>query len=686
MWGILAVLALLVGYGSIYAATVPLPNSSAMGPTMILDRNGALITTVFPGHRSPIPYGDLPWSLKDAIVATEDKTFWTNPGLNPTSIVRALLVDITHGRVVQGGSTITQQLAKTLFLTESRSIGRKFMELFLSLRLAGSFSKAQIMTLYFNNVYFGEGAYGIENAAETYFGIPAKNLSLAQSALLAGLVAAPSAYDPFNHPRAALARRRIVLTRMLELKYISRATFDRVVDSPLNLTSATFAEGVAPYFVDYVLADIRARDPALATQVMRGAYKIYTTLDLADQEAADQAVKDHLPPTALEPETALVALDPTTGGILAMVGGRNYAQAPYNRASDAFRQPGSAFKPILYSALLSTGQYTAASMMDDASITFPGAVAGKAYQPTNASGRYLGPMILRRALMVSDNVVAVKWLWILGTTPVIEMARALGITTPLTRNLTLALGSSPVTPLELASAYTAFPDGGVSHKAVAILQVVDPAGRVVFSDQPLSHPALSPQIAFIMTSLLQSVFSPQGTGAGLSDKLNFQVAGKTGTSNNNLDGWLVGYSSDLVAAVWVGYDNARPLSGEGSTTAGPIWSDFMALAENANPPPDFTQPSDIVAETVCTLDGFLDNGNCPTSEEYFISGTQPDQYSPIPYDWAQANTTWPNATQYYYSYHGPNPQDPKWDQMMGFAQPTTPGAAGQKAPASTSGH
>ncbi len=669
----LAVVLAALGFGAIYAATVPMPDPHALGPTRILASDGALVTTVFPGGRDPVPYSDLPASLKDAIVATEDHTFWTNSGLDPRSMARALIVDVTHGRILEGGSTLTQQLAKNLFLTQSRSIGRKFMEVFLTLRLAATYSKPEILDLYFNNVYFGEGAWGIENAAETYFGVHTRNLSLAQSALLAGLVNAPSAYDPFIHPKAALARRSFVLSQMVLRHMISKAAANVADAQPLDLSTKPSPSQVAPYFVGDVLDTIAAYDPGLAAAVERGGYTIRTTLNLADQEAADAAMAANLPPGGTGPEGAIVALDAQTGGIVAMVGGRNYTQAPFNRATSALRQPGSAFKPITYAALLATGKYTAASVMDDAPVSFPGPTASSPpYAPQNFDQKFHGPMIIRRALMISDNVVAVKWLYVLGIDPVVGLARSLGITTPLSRNLTLTLGSSPVTPLEMARVYAAFANGGYAVRPYAVEEVVNPEGRVVYTEYPHLTPVLSPQVAFILTNVLESVLAPGGTGAGLADNLDFQVAGKTGTSNSDEDGWFVGYSSRLVAATWVGYDAPKPLTGTGSMTAGPIWADFMAGAEDASPPPDFPIPPGVVPENVSTIDGLVANGTSPTSEEWFIDGTQPTAISPIPY---YGSSQWPDATALYYAAHGPDPADPRWNQMMDFTKASSPAAA-----------
>ena len=667
----------LVLYGAVYALLVPMPNPRVAAPTEIYAANGSLVTPDFPGTTTPVPYNALPQSLKAAIVATEDRTFWTNFGFDPASIARALLVDVMHGRIVEGGSTLTQQLAKNLFLTQSRTVGRKFLEFFLTLRLAAAYTKPQILDLYFNNVYFGEGAWGVSQAATTYFGAKVRNLTLSQSALLAGLVAAPSAYDPYLHPQRALERRKMVLERMMVMGDISKSEAQRAASAPLGLSGRPqVSAGVAPYFVQFVLSEIRATDPSLAEALLRGGYRVYTTLNPNAQEAADGAFRDHLPPDGPGPEGALVALDPQTGAVEAMVGGRSYAKDPYNRAANALRQPGSTFKPIMYAALLSTGKYTAASVMDDAPVSFPGATpSSPRYSPKNYENTYYGPMIIRRALMISDNVVAVKWLYVLGIDPVIRLARALGITTPLTDNLTLTLGSSPVTPLEMAQAFSAFANGGDSVRPYAVTEVIDPRGQVVFHQSPHRARALSQQVAFILTNLLTSVFSPGGTGAGLSDNLDFEVAGKTGTSQQNDDGWFVGYSSNLVAACWVGYDRAKPLPGPGATVAGPIWSDFMARAEDSAPPPDFVPPPGVVEEPISTLDGEISDGNSPTSMEWFIDGTQPTQVSPIPYDWSQPNALWPNATTWYYSYHGPNPSEPKWNLMMGF---TKSGSQAQK--------
>ncbi len=661
-------LTLVSGMG---AFLIPLPAEATTAPTLIYDRSGQLIGTLSPSDRVPVSYQQVPLDLQEAIVATEDKTFWTNLGVNPVSLARAALVDVTHGGVLQGGSTLTQQLAKNLFLTDSRTLSRKFAELFLALRLTATFPKRDILTMYLNTVYFGEGAWGLGRAAEVYFGVSPKNLSLPQAATLAGLVAAPTAYDPYHHPALARSRRAWVLERMASVGYITKAQETAAWNAPLALSTSPQAAPIAPYAFDAILEELQTKDPALASDLTLGGYRIYTTLDLADQRAADQAMADQMPPVtstwegAPEPEGALVSIDPSTGGIRALVGGRNYQSAPFDRATNAIRQVGSSFKPFLYSTLIQERHYTAASIMNDAQTSFVG-VDGLRYTPQNAGGEHLGTITVRRALAVSDNVVAIKWADIIGPEAVISTARKFGITVPLPDNLTVALGSGAMSPVMLAQAFSAFPDGGVWHDAHIVDRVVGPSGSVVYRANVGAHRAVSPQVAFIMTQVMQAVFNAGGTGQNLANNLDFQVAGKTGTTNSLIDGWFTGFSSRLVTSVWVGFDDPNhPLPAQGAGTAGPIWSEYMQLAENQSPPPDFARPPGVVRRAITPLDGLLPNNTTPSYDEWFLPGTEPRTVSPIVYTgpWQLYPK---NPSQWYFAYHGAQGHNPLWVQLMQF--------------------
>ena len=671
---LLAALTLFVGLfitAGLGAFVMPLPASATIAPTLVYDQASQLIGALSPESRLPVSYSQLPPDLRDAIVATEDKTFWTNIGVNPGSLLRAALVDLTHGTVVEGGSTLTQQLAKNLFLTQERTLSRKFAEVFLALRLTATFPKRDILTMYFNSVYFGEGAWGIGEAARTYFGIPVSQLDLAQSALLAGLAAAPSAYDPYHYPALARSRRSWVLHRMQDMGYITKAEAQAAANAPLDLASSANSAPIAPYAYEAALEELQAKDPSLAQDLPLGGYKIYTTLNMHDQLAADQAMANAMPAAdgtwqgAPEPEGALISLDPRTGGVVALVGGRDAQTAPFDRAIDAYRQVGSTFKPFLYATLIDTKHYTAASIMSDSPVSFVG-VDGQRYRPTNAGAEVAGPLPVRHALAISDNVIAIKWADILGPPAIIKTAEAFGIPGPLPDNLTIALGSASLSPIELAQAYQAFADGGVWHDAHIVTKVLGPSGRVVYRAKVTAHRAVSPQVAFIMTKLMEAVFNPGGTGYGLAQNLSFPVAGKTGTTNNLYDGWFAGYSSRLVTVVWVGNDQpGRPLSGQGASTAGPVWADYMGLAENQNPPPDFSRPPGVVSTPMSTLDGMLPNATTPSYYEWFLRGTQPKAVSPVQYTgpW----TLWPkNPGTWYYAYHGPQGHSPLWVKLMGF--------------------
>lgn len=671
--GVLILAFLVVALGSVATSLLaPLPMPTLTTSSLVYARGGQLIGQLSPQNRVDITYKQIPKDMINAIVATEDVTFWTNWGINPKSIVRAALADLTAGRIVQGGSTITQQLAKNLYLTDVRSLTRKFEETLLTLRLASHLSKRQIITDYLNTVYFGEGAYGLQAAAKVYFNIPANQLTLSQASLLAGLVNAPSALDPYANPKGALARRAYVLQRMVVAGYISKTRSAAAAATPLQLAGRTRTTSFAPYFMDYVMGLLQNQDPALALAVRSGGYRVYTTLSYTDQGAANWAMAHAMPvgrkdaQGVTEPEGALIALDPQTGGIAAMVGGRNYVETPYNRAIDAMRQTGSTFKLFLYSALLADTHYTAASVMNDAPISFPGA-NGHAYRPENAGGRHLGVMTVRHALQISDNVVAVKWADLIGMNRVIAMARSMGVTVPIYHNLTAVLGSSLIPPIQLASAYATLPAGGIYHAPIAILRVVDPQGQVVFRQSGSQRRVLSPQVAYVLTRQFETVLGPYGTGAGLASGLGFQAAGKTGTTNNDIDGWFSGYSSNLQATVWVGDDNPNhSLGAEGAATAGPVWASFMARAENANPPPNFTRPRGVVKELVSSIDGLRYNGTGPAYDEYFVAGTQPRKYSPINYTGSQTGPWIKNPNPWFFANHSAVPGEPLYNWLMGF--------------------
>ncbi|MBX5466036.1 MAG: PBP1A family penicillin-binding protein [Firmicutes bacterium] len=613
------------------AVTLPVPTLPA--DTQVFDRSGHLIALLYQNqNRLPIAGDQIPAVMQNAIVAVEDDTFWVEPTVDPVGILRAAVVDLVHRQILQGGSTLTQQLAKNLYLSNRRTLGRKLKELLLAVKLSTVYSKRQILTMYLNDVYFGEGAWGVEAASETYFGHPAQDLTLPQAALLAGLVSAPSYYDPLVHPNAARLRRNLVLKTMANLHYLTPAQARAAAQAPLELNPKGPIATEAPYFVAYVQSQLPHLAPEVARTLYTGGWRITTTLSATAQRAADQAVANWAPPTHLvdgvpEPEVALVALDPKTGAIEAMVGGDDYALTTLNRATDAARPPGSAMKFFLYTTVINDG-YPTASVKVSAPVRFPNGHGGY-YVPHNFGDVYNGPLTIRRAIALSDNIVALKWMQTVTPAAMIRMAHAMGITSPLADNLTTALGSSSVTPLEMARGVATLANGGFRVDPYAISQIANAQGQVVYTGAAHRVRVLSPQVAYIVTNLFSApLLNPKGTAHDLEAIIHRPAAAKTGTSSQQRDAWLVGYTPDLAAAVWVGNDNDTPLGLTGDLGAGPIWAHFLAGALAGVPPTGFPVPPNIVTRRVCVRTGLLANGCCTAVREVFIRGHTPRQVSP----------------------------------------------------------
>lgn len=624
----------LFGLLAAAVALVPPPASGGGAPTLLYDRYGDVVGSLGSGRRDPVDLAQVPRVLQEATIATEDASFYANHGFHIAALVRAALRDVRARGIVEGGSTITQQLAKTLYLSPARTWRRKLEEVVYTLRLEATHSKPQILQMYLNSINYGEGAYGVAAAAETYFSQNVSTLDLAQSALLAGLPNAPQAYDPFLHPAAARARQRWVLHRMVVARFISTAEAQAAAAEPLRFVRPSTAASGPPagYFFNYILAEIRSHDPALETAVARGGYRIYTTLDPAVQAAADSAFSHYMPPGkrdaqgTMQPQGALVAIDPRNGSVLALVGGRSYAATPYNRAVYAKRQPASTFKPILYAAAIASG-HTVTERQFDGPVTYTGA-DGRAYTVRDDGPYQMRWLTMREAMALSTNVVAVKWAQTIGPAAVIRMARRMGLTSPLQPTLPLVLGAYDVTPLQMVDAYVPLANQGVSFPPWGVVRVVGPGGETVWRPHaPIGQRAMSPGVAYIVTSLLESVMT-EGTGSALQGIVGRPAAGKSGTTNASRDAWFIGYTPQLVAGVWVGDDQPAPLKGGGSALAGPVWAHFMADALAGRTPSAWEMPGDVVALRVSATDGLLPNPGSATVTEVFLRGTEPTRTGP----------------------------------------------------------
>ncbi|HSL99993.1 MAG TPA: PBP1A family penicillin-binding protein [Candidatus Limnocylindria bacterium] len=560
----------------------------------IYDRYNQMIGEIYIEKRTLAPYNKIPRHVVNAFVAAEDANFFEHRGVDFTAIARAAIKDLLGGSFAQGGSTITQQTVKNLFLTREKSISRKLKELILAYRMERKMSKEEILYLYLNQIYLGEGVYGVEAASRSYFGKGVDELGLAEGALLAGLPKAPTRYSPRTHPDLAKGRQRYVLRRMVEAKFLSQAEADTAYAAKIVLAPPSTFRSKAAYFLEQVRMVLAEKYGT--ESLYRDGLRIYTTIDTRLQEAAHDALIEGI--RAMEKKNkyeglqgAVLSLDPHTGAVLAMVGGTDFVQSQFNRALHARRQPGSAFKPIVYAAALSTGK-TLVSMTDDSPIEFD-RTEEELWKPKNYDGTFLGSIPLIEALARSRNLATIRLLNDVGVDSALRTSKALGITSPIARNLSIALGSSGVTPLEMCVAYATFANGGLRPAPFFLREVRDAQGNVLERTAPTAERAIPPDTAYLMVRMMQEVIL-NGTGRAARG-LGHNLAGKTGTTNENTDAWFIGYSPDLVAGVWIGFDTPRPLGDRQSAAAValPIWIRFMGQVLPLFPNRNFPIPSGI---------------------------------------------------------------------------------------------
>lgn len=716
----------------------PLQNYQPSLVTRVYSDDRQIIGQFFIERRLLTPLQDIPKPLIQAVIAVEDARFFEHPGLDVVGILRAAWTNLRRGGRVEGASTITQQLARSLFLSSERTFERKLKELILAYKMELVLTKEQILEMYLNQIYFGQGAYGVAAAAQTYFGKDLPKLTLAEAAFLAGMPKSPSAYSPFKAPERAKKRQEHVLARMEEAGFITPEEREQAAAEPLAFRRPG-AEQIAPYFIEHVRQLLVAKYGE--AMVYKGGLEVFTTLNVEMQKAAEAAVrnglrdldkrqgwrgplrtadlatltanppagsqmlkegdmmegvvtkvgKDHVlvhigmgigrlsfddmawakrrlkgrdptkdfvlvqhPRQLLKPgdvievavkkvdrdlvhlrleqtpivEGGLVAIDPRTGAIRAMVGGFDFSRSEYNRAVMAHRQPGSAFKPIIYATALSQGM-SPATLVLDAPVVYEQEDEEKIWKPENYERRFFGMISLREALIHSRNLATVRLLEKVGVRNVIEFARSVGIVSPLTPDLSLALGSSSVSLVELVSAYGVFVNQGVRVEPYAIAGVKDNTGRALEETMPEPRQAIPKETAYLITNMMEDVVQ-RGTGQ-LAKSIGRPVAGKTGTTNDYTDAWFIGATPNLAAGTWVGFDDRRPL---GETESGahaslPIWIDFMKEALKQLPVVPFTIPDDVVFVKVDPSTGLLtsDQGEQGTVE-LFAKGTEPTQVAP----------------------------------------------------------
>ncbi len=592
-------------------------------PSRIVDANNRLITTISQVNTVPVQLEEIAPSMRQAIVAIEDERFYQHRGIDFKGMARALWQNIRSGSIVQGGSTLTQQLAKNLYLGPEKTIDRKVKEVYYTIQLERTYTKDEILNMYLNHVYFGQGAYGVEAAAQTYFGKAAKDLTLGESAMLAGLPRAPSYYAPTTNLKGALERQRVVLNRMLELGVITPEQAAAARAENIQPLAKTEAFQQAPYYVAEIINYFKNKYPNGMELLYTSGLTIQTSLDLTMQKSAEKAMEQGLAKVNPDINGALVAIDPKNGYIKAMVGGRSWQKSQYNRAL-AKTQPGSAFKPFLYTAAIESG-YTAASTIVCEPVTYQ-QKGGTPYTPADHKvGYHYRPFILKQALAISDNVVTVRLADMLGINALVRYAKAMGIESELRPYLSLALGTSEVTPLEMAVAYGPLANQGIRAKPIYLLKVTDSAGRVLEEQHSQLSKVIDERAAYIVTDMLKAAVSSGGTAAQISWLVKRPVAGKTGTTEDYTNAWFVGYSPDLVASVYVGYDDKSKRVGlTGGDIAAPIWAQFMEEAHGNAAAQDFRVPEGVVQEEVCTQDGLKASPlSSDTMAAYFIEGTEP---------------------------------------------------------------
>jgi penicillin-binding protein 1A len=715
--------------------------------TKIYGDDQQLIGQFYIQRRVLVPLNQMPLDLLHAIIAVEDSRFYEHGGVDPLGILRAVLANIEHFGIRQGASTITQQLARSLFLSSEKSFRRKFKEALLAWKMEKILSKDEILELYLNQIYFGHGAYGVQSAARTYFGKNVDQLNLAEVAYLAGVPRAPTEYSPYLNPERAKQRQGVVLRRMVDEGFITEDQFRKVYRQDLYFQKLEKEEEIGPYFLEYLRQYLSATYGD--AMVYKGGLSVHTTLNLSMQKAATEALREGLreidkrqgyrgpiehknpdelaqekesgvgimgmatvnegdvvdavvtavddkgatvvasgqtgrippdgmawakkrlkgpdllkdvevhsgakPPDILQvgdvvkvklhrfdPRTktavfsleqdpvvegALIALDPRTGAIKAMVGGYDFKRSEFNRALSARRQPGSAFKPIIYATAIERG-FTPATVVVDSPIVYVDEQQQKVWRPENYESRFYGPVSLREALAHSRNLATVKLLERVGIKNVIEFAKRIGISSPLAPDLSMALGSSSMTLIELTSAFGVFANEGVRSEPIAVLSVADPAGHVLEEHEPVSNEVISKETAYVITNMMEDVIE-HGTG-WRAKVLKRPLAGKTGTTNDFTDAWFVGFAPNIATGVWVGFDDVRSLGDReaGASAALPIWINFMRAAFEVLPEMTFAIPENIVFAKIDSQTGLLaPEGTENPPIEIFVKGTEPTKVS-----------------------------------------------------------
>lgn len=599
-------------------------------------------------ERRLVKLSDVPPLLVHAILSIEDERFYRHRGIDPVAILRASWVNLRSGAVVQGGSTLTQQLMKNFFLDEGRTLRRKFKEALMALIAERKYSKEEILENYLNEIYLGQkgaqGVFGVWEASQFYFLKEPKELTVGEMALLAGLIRAPGRYSPYRSIELATQRRNVVLGKMLQENFITRGQYEAAVREAIQRRELIKVANDAPFYIDFLRRELSQN---YSNEVLTAeGLKIFTSLDLHLQRLAERALADGL--KRLEGtypflrkrgeddhlEGAIVVIRPQTGEIKAMAGGRDYQKSQFNRVFQARRQPGSVFKPFVYLAAMLYGaeeggrKFTPVTLVDDSSFTW--VYEGQEWQPDNYKAEYFGTVTFRTALEKSLNSATARIAREVGIRKIRDVAYRLGIESPLPSYPSLTLGSVEVTPLEVAVAFSTLANSGVRTHPIAVKQVLDHEGQVLEKRDIRVERVISPQLAFVVNHLLKGVLDRGTARSARLQGFDRPAAGKTGTTNDAKDAWFVGYTPDLLAAVWVGFDNQTKLGLSGAQAALPIWTDFMKRATAGTPVTDFVAPPGVKMINIDPLSGSRATPNCPqVILEVFIEGEEPSGYCPL---------------------------------------------------------
>lgn len=641
--------------------------------TYVYDINEDIIAEFSIEKRALLTLAEIPVDLQNAVIAMEDRSFFRHWGISPRGIMRALMRDLLHTRKAQGGSTITQQLSRGIFLKPEKTVTRKVREMVLALQIERNFSKQEILQMYLNQIYLGSGVYGVQSAAKLFFGKDVKELNLAECALLAGVIPSPGNFSPFSYPDRARVRRQLVLQSMRREGYITDKEMEEALAVPLPETKSSMLSGRAPYFIEYVRQQLEPKYGV--AQLWKGGLKIYTTLDLSMQAPAEETMEKYLAkydedaakvarpepaegevlPSTAPLQGAFIILDVRTGAIKALIGGRDYRESQFNRATQAQRQAGSTFKPFVWMSALMSG-YTPASIVEDLPLAyyydgkdwrlfegatdqysidlaiqpFVGSKDFKIWVPNNFDGKFQGQITLRRALEQSRNLSSVSLVNRIGPSLVVDVAHKAGIESRLDSVPSIGLGTSLVNPLEMVSAFSTFGNGGIRVKPFGVLRVVDNRGKVLEEHVPTETESFSPQSSYLLVNMMKGVVQ-RGTGIRASS-IRRPLAAKTGTSQDSKDMWFIGMTPDLAAGAWMGYDDftSLPVKDWSSSQAVAWWSEIMAEVLKDQPARDFPVPEGIVFATIDQETGKLALPGCKKRIlEAFLKGTEPQEFCDV---------------------------------------------------------